>query len=103
MLEEEIDFEGLSDYIRGNMIEDIKLRCFGNKRERGLLVKALFQKPEYMHLRKLTYRLNAQLKLSLILRMFFTNTIVVKLIEICYLLQMKLRSLFKKNMLRHGN
>ena len=31
LLEEEIDFEGLSDYIRGNMIEDIKLRCFGNK------------------------------------------------------------------------
>ena len=30
LLEEEIDFEGLSDYIRGNMIEDIKLRCFPN-------------------------------------------------------------------------
>lgn len=30
LLEEEIDFEGLSDYIRGKMIEDIKLRCFGN-------------------------------------------------------------------------
>ena len=31
LLEEEIDFEGLSDYIRGKMIEDIKLRCFGNR------------------------------------------------------------------------
>lgn len=30
LLEEEIDFEGLSDYIRGKMNEDIKLRCFGN-------------------------------------------------------------------------
>lgn len=44
MLEEEIDFEGLSDYIRGNMIEDIKLRCFGNKRERGLARESLVSK-----------------------------------------------------------
>ena len=44
LLEEEIDFEGLSDYIRGNMIEDIKLRCFGNKRERGLARESLVSK-----------------------------------------------------------
>ncbi|WP_270261164.1 hypothetical protein [Dorea amylophila] len=44
LLEEKIDFEGLSDYIRGNMIEDIKLRCFGNKRERGLARESLVSK-----------------------------------------------------------
>lgn len=43
-LEEEIDFEGLSDYIRGNMIEDIKMRCFGNKRERGMARESLVSK-----------------------------------------------------------
>lgn len=44
LLEEEIDFEGLSDYVRGNMIEDIKLRCFGNKRERGVARESLVSK-----------------------------------------------------------
>lgn len=34
-LEEEIDFGGLSDYIQKNLMEDVQLRLFGNKKERG--------------------------------------------------------------------
>ena len=33
--EEEIDFEGLCSYIRNNLLEDVKLRLTGNRKERG--------------------------------------------------------------------
>lgn len=33
--EEEIDFEGLVDYIRGNLLEEVKVRLFGEKEERN--------------------------------------------------------------------
>lgn len=33
-LDEEIDFQGLAEYIKGELLEDVKLRLFGNKRER---------------------------------------------------------------------
>lgn len=34
-LEEEIDFEGLAGYICGDLMDDVKLRLFGTKKERG--------------------------------------------------------------------
>ena len=34
--EEEIDFEGLIEYIQGNFLEDVKIRLFGNRKERGI-------------------------------------------------------------------
>lgn len=33
-LEEEIDFEGLAEYIRGNLMDDVKRRLFGTRQER---------------------------------------------------------------------
>lgn len=35
-LEEEIDFEGLAGYICGDLMDDVKLRLFGTKKERGV-------------------------------------------------------------------
>lgn len=34
--EEEIDFGGLIEYIRTNFLEDVQMRLFGNKKERGI-------------------------------------------------------------------
>lgn len=33
--EEEVDFKGLSDYIRTDLLDDVRLRLFGNEAERG--------------------------------------------------------------------
>ena len=32
-IEEEIDFEGLCSYIRNNLLEDVKLRLTGNRKQ----------------------------------------------------------------------
>lgn len=46
-LEEEIDFEGLSEYIRGNLIDDVKKRLFGTKEERGVARQSISDKAAY--------------------------------------------------------
>ena len=38
-LEEEIDFEGLAEYIRSNLMDDVKNRLFGTRKERGIFDK----------------------------------------------------------------
>lgn len=46
-LEEEIDFEGLAEYIRGNLMEDVKLRLFGTKAERQTARQTIADKAAY--------------------------------------------------------
>ena len=46
-LEEEIDFEGLAEYIRGNLMDDVKNRLFGTKRERGIARQTIADKAAY--------------------------------------------------------
>lgn len=43
-LEEEIDFQGLAEYIRGDLLEDVKLRLFGNIIERGRARQSIMDK-----------------------------------------------------------
>lgn len=42
--EEEIDFEGLANYIRGDLLADIEIRLFGEKQERELARKRILEK-----------------------------------------------------------
>lgn len=46
-LEEEIDFEGLAEYIRGNLMDDVKKRLFGTKKERGIACQTIADKAAY--------------------------------------------------------
>ncbi len=46
-LEEEVDFEGLAEYIRGNLMDDVKDRLFGTRKERGIARQAIADKAEY--------------------------------------------------------
>ena len=39
--EEEIDFEGLANYIQEELIEDVKIRLFGESEERAVAVCAI--------------------------------------------------------------
>lgn len=43
-LEEEIDFEGLAEYIHNDLIDDVKIRLFGRKQERGIAREAIADK-----------------------------------------------------------
>lgn len=45
--EEEIDFEGLAEYIQRDLIEDVKIRLFGNPRERGIARQTISDKAAY--------------------------------------------------------
>lgn len=45
--EEEIDFEGLADYIRRDLIDDVKDRLFGDKSARGIAHKSIVRKAVY--------------------------------------------------------
>lgn len=42
-LEEECDFSGLCEYIRSDLIDDVKQRCYGNSKERGLAHDRIMQ------------------------------------------------------------
>lgn len=53
---EEIDFEGLANYIRGDLLADVEVRLFGKKQERDLARKKILEKSA-------TYA-NAKTKLS---------------------------------------
>lgn len=46
-LEEEVDFEGLAEYIRGNLMDDVKIRLFGTRKERGIARQTIANKAEY--------------------------------------------------------
>lgn len=46
-LEEEIDFEGLAEYIRSNLMDDVKNRLFGARKERGIARQAIADKAAY--------------------------------------------------------
>ena len=46
-LEEEIDFEGLAEYIRNDLMDDVKNRLFGTKKERGIARQAISDKAAY--------------------------------------------------------
>lgn len=46
-LEEEIDFEGLAEYIRSNLMDDVKNRLFGTKREREIARQTIADKAAY--------------------------------------------------------
>ena len=46
-LEEEIDFEGLAEYIRSNLMDDVKNRLFGTRKERGIARQAIADKAAY--------------------------------------------------------
>lgn len=41
---EEIDFQGLADYINANLLEDVKLRLFGKKNERKIARETIINK-----------------------------------------------------------
>ena len=43
-LEEEIDFEGLAEYIHNDLMDDVKIRLFGKKRERGVARETIADK-----------------------------------------------------------
>ena len=43
-LEEEIDFEGLAEYIHNDLIDDVKIRLFGRKQERRIAREAIADK-----------------------------------------------------------
>lgn len=42
--EEEIDFEGLANYIRGDLLEDVEVRLFGEQQEREFARKKILEK-----------------------------------------------------------
>ena len=42
--EEEIDFEGLANYIRGDLLADVEIRLIGKKEERELARKRILEK-----------------------------------------------------------
>lgn len=46
-LEEEIDFQGLADYICGDLLEDVKRRLFGNIIERHVARQSIMEKAAY--------------------------------------------------------
>lgn len=46
-LEEEIDFQGLAEYIRGDLLEDVKRRLFGSNDERGSARQSIMDKAAY--------------------------------------------------------
>lgn len=46
-LNEEIDFEGLAEYIRYNLMDDVQNRLFGTKKERGIARQAIADKAAY--------------------------------------------------------
>lgn len=46
-LQEELDFAGLAEYIRTDLIEDIQLRLFGNNKERGHARNNIINKATY--------------------------------------------------------
>ncbi len=46
-LEEEVDFEGLAEYIRCNLMDDVKNRLFGTKKERGIARQTIADKAAY--------------------------------------------------------
>ena len=46
-LEEEIDFEGLAEYIRNDLMEDVKTRLFGERLEREAARKTIADKAAY--------------------------------------------------------
>lgn len=49
-LEEEIDFEGLAAYIRGSLMDDVQLRLFGTRQERGIARQTIADKAaNYAH------------------------------------------------------
>ena len=43
-LDEEIDFGRLADYIQTNLVDEVKERCFGNKRQRGAARQRIMSK-----------------------------------------------------------
>lgn len=46
-VEEEIDFEGLAEYIKGSLIDDVERRLFGTKQERAEARKKIADKAAY--------------------------------------------------------
>ena len=46
-LEEEIDFEGLAEYIHNDLMGDVKIRLFGEKRERGIARETIADNATY--------------------------------------------------------
>lgn len=46
-LEEEIDFEGLAEYIHNDLMDDVKIRLFGKTRERGVARETIADKAAY--------------------------------------------------------
>lgn len=46
-MEEEIDFASLADYIRHDLINDVKKRLFGDKKTRGIAHKTIIEKAAY--------------------------------------------------------
>lgn len=45
--EEEIDFQGLVDYIQSNFLEDVKSRLFGDRKERGIARNKIINEAVY--------------------------------------------------------
>lgn len=46
-LEEEIDFEGLAEYIHSDLMDDVTIRLFGKQRERGIARERIADKATY--------------------------------------------------------
>lgn len=46
-VEEEIDFEGLAEYIKGSLIDDVERRLFGTKQERAAARRTIADKAAY--------------------------------------------------------
>lgn len=42
--EEEIDFGGLTHYIQTDLLDDVQVRLFGNRKERGMARKSIMSK-----------------------------------------------------------
>lgn len=46
-LQEEIDFQGIADYICGDLIDDVRTRLFGKRKERGLARQMILDRAAY--------------------------------------------------------
>ena len=46
-IQEEIDFQGLSEYICSDLIDDVRVRLFGKRKDRGLARQTIMDKAAY--------------------------------------------------------
>ena len=46
-LQEEIDFQGVSEYICNNLIDDVRTRLFGKRKDRGLARQLIMNRAAY--------------------------------------------------------